>query len=49
MKQVNLSTIVSTTPAFGDEDMDELPVVDEEAKSISLSEAGRLQISNKSM
>lgn len=49
LKQVNLSTIVSTTSAFSDEDMDELPVVDEEAKSISLSEAGRLQVSNKSM
>ena len=49
LKQVDLSTIVSTTPAFGDEDMDELPVVDEEAKSLSLSEAGRLQVSNKSM
>ena len=37
------------TQAAAEPDMDELPVVDEEAKSISLSEAGRLQVSNKSM
>ena len=47
LKQVDLSSLFSSTTALGDEDMDELPVVDEEAKSISLSEAGRLQVSDK--
>lgn len=47
LKQVDLSTIVSTVTAFSHENMEELPVVEEEAKSISLTEGGGLQISNQ--